>query len=161
MPTVTVSRQLPYGAEQIFALVADVERYPEFLPWWVAARVVVREAHAYETDQVIRFGVIRERFSSRTVLEPHRRISVGATSGSWRRLAFDWSFEVLPDHGVEVRLRADIAFVSHPLEALFERVLSRAVGRIIEAFETRARQIHGPAPARPTPGRRDRIDPGM
>jgi coenzyme Q-binding protein COQ10 len=160
MPTVTVSRRLAYSAEQIFVLVADVERYPEFLPWWVAARVLEREAHAYETDQVIRFGMIRERFSSRTVLEPHRRISVSATDGPWRRLELDWSFESLPDEGAEIRLSADIAFASAPLQALFERVLTRAIGRIIEAFERRARQIHGPAPDEPSLGRRGQIDPG-
>ena len=106
MPTVTVSRRLPYSAEQIFALVADVERYPEFLPWWVAAKVQKREPQAYETDQVIRFGVVRQRFSSRTILEPHRRISVTATGSSLRRLELDWWFEALPDDGAEVRLRA-------------------------------------------------------
>ncbi len=160
MPTVTVSRRLPYSAEQIFALVADVERYPEFLPWWVAARVRRREAHAYETDQVIRFELVRERFSSRTMLEPHRRISVTGSGGALRRLELDWGFEALPGDHAEVRLSAEIAFGSYPLEALFERVLTRALGRIITAFEGRARQVHGPASAQPLRGRRGRISPG-
>ena len=160
MPTVTVSRRLPYSAEQIFALVADVERYPEFLPWWVAAKVQKREPQAYETDQVIRFGVVRQRFSSRTILEPHRRISVTATGSSLRRLELDWWFEALPDDGAEVRLSAEIAFGSYPLHALFERVLTRAIGQIITAFEGRARQVHGPASAQPLRGRRGQISPG-
>ena len=159
MPTVTVSRRLPYSAEQIFALVADVERYPQFLPWWVAARVQKREADAYETDQVIRFGIVQERFSSRTILEPHRRISVTATGGSLRRLELDWWFEALPDIGAEVRLRAEIAFGSYPLDALFGRVLTRALGRIITAFESRARQVHGPGSAQPLRGRGGQIRP--
>ena len=144
MPTVTVSRRLTCSAEQIFALVADVECYPEFPPWWVAARVQKREAHAYETDQVIRFGIVQERFSSRTILEPHRRISVTATGGSLRCLELDWWFEALPGDGAEVRLSAEIAFGSYPLNALFERVLTRALDRIITVFEGRARQVHGP-----------------
>ncbi len=85
-----VSRVLPYEREQVFDLVADVERYPDFLPWWVAVRVSQRDGEVYYTDQVVRFGLIRERFSSKPVLgarngsispQPTDRSAISAWSG--------------------------------------------------------------------------------
>ena len=68
MPKYRVSAVLPYTREQLFDLAADVERYPDYLPWWAAARVRKRDGNVYCTDQVIRFGPLRQRFGSRTVL---------------------------------------------------------------------------------------------
>ena len=78
-------REVPYPAERLFDLVADVESYPDFLPWWAAARIIAREDGAYRTDQVIRFGPIRQRFPTRTVLRRPREIDVTATGGRLRR----------------------------------------------------------------------------
>ena len=73
-------RLLPYTAEQLFHLAADVERYPEYLRWWIAARIRKREANVYCTDQVLGLGPVRVRFGSRTVLQtvlqPPTRIDV-------------------------------------------------------------------------------------
>ena len=69
-------RLLPYTAEQLFDLAADVERYPEYLPWWIAARIRKREANVYYTHQVLGLGPIRVSFGSKTVLQPPTRIDV-------------------------------------------------------------------------------------
>ncbi|MDP6951693.1 MAG: type II toxin-antitoxin system RatA family toxin, partial [Alphaproteobacteria bacterium] len=92
-------RVLPYTAAQLYELVSDVERYPEFLPWCIAARVTARDNIATYADLVIGFRMIRERFGSRIVgVSPHS-IDVSPVSGPFRRLANSWRFSDLEDGG--------------------------------------------------------------
>src|ERR1700740_3401558 len=84
MATHAEQRVLPYTPEQLFALVADVERYPEFLPWCVGARVKERRADLIVADLIIGFRVFRERFTSRVALDPPRRIDVTYAEGPFR-----------------------------------------------------------------------------
>ena len=146
MPTHREKRVLPYTPEQIFDLVADVERYPEFLPGWVAARVLKREGNVYYTDQVIRFAMVRQRFRSKTVLRRPERIDVTATDGPVRNLHLTWHFDALPDGECQVSLTADLELRSRPIQDLFGRAVSRTVGSIMSAFEARARRLYDPAP---------------
>src|ERR1043166_7802164 len=74
MPTHAEQRGLPYTPEQLFALVADIERYPEFLPWYVGARIRERQPNLIIADLIIGFRMFRERFTSRVALTPPRRI---------------------------------------------------------------------------------------
>ena len=136
---------LPYRAEQLFDLAADVERYPEFLPGWVAARVLKREGNVYYTDQVIRFAMVRQRFRSKTVLRRPERIDVTATDGPVRNLHLTWHFDALPDGECQVSLTADLELRSRPIQDLFGRAASRTVGSIMSAFEARARRLYDPA----------------
>jgi ribosome-associated toxin RatA of RatAB toxin-antitoxin module len=96
MPTHAEKRELPYRPEQLFDLVADIERYPEFLPWCVGARVRSREGDLVVADLVIGFKVVRERFTSRVKLDrPNLRIDVAYTEGPFRYLNNHWIFEPL------------------------------------------------------------------
>ena len=74
MPTHAEERVLPYTPEQLFALVADVERYPEFLPWCVGARIKKRQPDLIVADLIIGFRMFRERFTSRVSLDRPERI---------------------------------------------------------------------------------------
>ena len=74
MPTHAEQRVLPYTPEQLFALVADIEHYPEFLPWCIGARIRERQANLVVADLIIGFKVFRERFTSRVALDPPRNI---------------------------------------------------------------------------------------
>ena len=96
MPTHAEKRVLSYTPEQLFALVADIERYPEFLPWCLAARVKERRADLIVADLVIGFRMFRERFTSRVALDPPRRIDVTYAEGPFRRLTNRWVFEPVP-----------------------------------------------------------------
>ncbi|MGH7062888.1 MAG: type II toxin-antitoxin system RatA family toxin, partial [Stellaceae bacterium] len=97
MPTHAEQRVLPYTPEELFALVADIERYPEFLPWCVAARVKERQADLIVADLIIGFRMFRERFTSRVVLDPPGRIDVTYAEGPFRYLNNHWKF--LPASG--------------------------------------------------------------
>src|SRR5207244_9794424 len=84
MPTHAEQRVLPYTPEQLFALVADVERYPEFLPWCVGARIRERRPDLVVADLIIGFRMFRDRFTSRVALDPPRRIDVTYADGPFR-----------------------------------------------------------------------------
>src|SRR3546814_3244530 len=81
MPTHAERRFLPCTQEQLFALVAEVERYPEFLPWCIAARIRSRQDNVVVADLVIGFKMVRERFTSRVTSDPTQRIDVAYTAG--------------------------------------------------------------------------------
>lgn len=154
MPSHQARRTLRYTPEQLFDLAADVERYPEFLPWWRAARVRRREGNVYYTEQAVGFGLIRARFRSRTLLQRPRRIDVTARGGIFRSFELTWCFDALPEGASEVALSVAVELHSRLMQDLFASVLPRTVGPVMSAFETRARRLYGAAPP-PSAARRD------
>src|SRR3546814_14628246 len=95
MPTHAERRFLPYTQEQLFALVAEVERYPEFLPWCIAARIRSRQDNVVVADLVIGFKMVRERFTSRVTLDPPQRSEERRVGKEWVSTCRSrWS----PDH---------------------------------------------------------------
>src|SRR5258708_5252037 len=94
MPTHAGKRRVPYTADEMFGLVADVLRYPEFLPWCLAARIRERQGDALLVDLVIGFKMVRERFTSRVVLDrPRQTINVTYADGPFKHMANHWRFE--------------------------------------------------------------------
>jgi coenzyme Q-binding protein COQ10 len=149
MPRHSESRQVPYRPEQLFDLVADVGRYPEFLPWCVGARVRSRTATEMVADLTIGFGPFRESFTSRVTLDRPGLIGVRYESGPFRYLTNQWRFE--PDEaGCRVHFHVDFEFRSRLLQVAIGAVFHEAVRRMVAAFLGRARIIHGPP--RPVPG---------
>jgi coenzyme Q-binding protein COQ10 len=151
MPLYEANCVLDHTPEQLFDLAADVERYPEYLPWWVAARVRRRGTESYETDQIIGLGPIRQRFTSRTVLHRPTTIEVTSTERPFEHFILRWMFERLPQGGCHVALTVDMALRAGFLQDLFDQTLARGVAGVMTSFEARARQLYGPPPA-PSPG---------
>jgi coenzyme Q-binding protein COQ10 len=154
MPTHAERRRLPYTPEQLFNLVADIERYPEFLPWCLAARIRRREGRTIHADLVIGFRMVRERFTSKVDLSPQRRIDVAYAQGPFKYLNNHWEFAPTEDGGCEIDFFVDFEFRNRVLQKLIEVLFQEAVRRMVSAFETRARALYGTAgqPA-PTPAR--------
>lgn len=147
MTTHAETRRMPYGADEMFALIADVERYPEFLPWCSAARIRRRTeredgATVLDADLVISFKVFRERFGSRVTLWPERRvIDVKYLDGPFKRLDNHWEFR--PDgEGCEVSFFVDFEFRSRVLQKVIGVVFYEAMQRVVRAFETRAEALY-------------------
>lgn len=136
-------RLLPYSAEQLFDLAADVERYPEFLSWWLSAHVWKWQGKVYYTDQVLGLGPIRVHFSSKTVLRRPDRIDVTADNSQFRRFSLSWTFEARPGVGCLVRLAADLELHSYLLQRVVEHALPAAMDDIVAAFEGRAHWLYG------------------
>lgn len=153
MPVHRETRDLPYGADEMFALVADVERYPEFLPWTAAARIRSRKpemgpegasVEVIEADLVISFKVFRERFGSRVRLDPAARvIETEYLDGPFRYLKSRWSFAPLPDGGCHVDFFVDFEFRNRVLQGVIGIVFNEAMHRIVRAFEDRAKALYG------------------
>lgn len=145
MPAFVDRQALPYRADQLFDLVADVAKYPEFLPWCVAARVRSRSATDLVADLTIGFGPFRESFSSRVVLDRPRGMLVRYENGPFRYLTNRWDFTATPE-GCVVDFHVDFEFRSRVLQAAIGVVFQDAVRRMVGAFHARARAIYGPAP---------------
>jgi coenzyme Q-binding protein COQ10 len=138
-------RVLLYRPEQIFDLVMDIERYPEFLPWCVAARILRRGAGELDAEVAIGFKGIRERFASRVVYDRAAgRVDVAYKDGPFHHLENHWVFE--PEGEAHCRVDFDVAFSfrSRMLEALMGHVFGEAVRRMVGAFEQRAAVLYGP-----------------
>jgi coenzyme Q-binding protein COQ10 len=143
MPEHRESRILPYTPAQIFALVADVERYPEFLPWCVACRVTARPSpHEFTADLVVGFKMVREQFTSRVSLERHERIRVLYVKGPFQHLENEWRFAPVPE-GTRVEFFLSFEFRSALLQTLIGALFEEAVRRMVAAFEMRARKLYG------------------
>ena len=141
-----VGRLLPYRAEELFDLAADVERYPEFLRWWLAARIRDREASVYRTDQVLGLGLIRVRFASKTVFHRPQRIDVTSDEWPFRQFRLSWTFEPQRPAGCRVILVAEVELRSWLLQGVVDRILPGVTADIISAFEARARRLYAPRP---------------
>ncbi len=150
MPTHAERQVLPYSPEQLFDLVADVARYPEFLPWCVGARIRSRTPELILADLTIGFGPFRERFTSRVGLERPARVKVAYENGPFRYLNNQWVFAPVPG-GTEVDFFVDFEFRSRILQVAIGAVFNEAVRRMVAAFRRRAAQIYGPPPRVPAP----------
>lgn len=143
MPKHQETRRLPYTAEQMFDLVADVKRYPEFLPWVSAMRV--RRDGSTETvaDMIVGFKGLRETFTSKVTKQRPHEIHVDYLDGPLKYLRNDWRFR--PEgEGCAVDFCVDFEFKSRAFEMLAGQVFGRALRKMIGAFEDRAAQLYGP-----------------
>ncbi|MDA0229883.1 MAG: type II toxin-antitoxin system RatA family toxin [Proteobacteria bacterium] len=145
MPKHEEQRVLRHSPQQMFEIVADVERYPEFLPWCLGTRVTKREGDSLDADMLIGFGMFRERFGSHVELDrASREINVRYTHGPFRYLVNRWRF--LPHaEGCEIDFSVDFEFRSRLLQKVMGTLFTEAVHRMVRAFDARAGEIYGPA----------------
>lgn len=147
MPTHTEKRVMPYTAQQMYNLIADVNAYPQFLPWCAAARIRKRTMdgvnEVIDADLVISFKVFRERFGSRVTLKPDVcKIDVEYLDGPFKYLNNHWAF-VDCEGGCEVDFFVDFEFKSKILQGIIGVVFGEAMQRIVGAFEARADVLYG------------------
>ena len=148
MPKHTEHRHMPYEAQQIFDLVADVARYPEFLPWTAAARIRSRKPIAggeeIEADLVISFKVFRERFGSRVQLYPEAgKIDTAYLDGPFKYMISHWHVKPAEAGGCIVDFSVDFEFKNPVLQKLIGVVFDQAMRRVVGAFEARAKALYG------------------
>ncbi len=150
MPTHSETRRLPYTAQQMYDLVADVAAYPKFLPWCAAARIrsVTPQddgREVMEADLVISFKVFRERFGSRVILDPQGlKIDTEYLDGPFKYMKSTWSFADA-EGGCDVSFFVDFEFKNAVLQGIIGVVFNEAMHRIVRAFENRAADLYGTA----------------
>lgn len=148
MPTHAEKRTMPYSADEMYALIADVPSYPEFLPWVSAARIRSRKdtdaGEVVDADLIVSFRLFRERFGSRVTLRPDmHEIDVAYLDGPFRYLDNHWKFEPTGETSCEVDFFVDFEFKSRALQMLIGMVFNEAMQRIVRAFEARAVELYG------------------
>lgn len=135
------TRRVPYPACLMYRVVAEVEHYPQFLPWVVGLRVKSRSERQVVAEMLVGYKGFRERYTSRVTLDPDRyRIDVEQAEGPFRHLTNQWRFTPV-EGGCEIDFAIDFAFKSRILGAVASAAFEKALLRMTEAFEARARKI--------------------
>ncbi len=142
MPSHHETILVPYSAAQMFALVTDVEKYPEFLPWCAAARVLCGDEAEKLAELVISFQHLRERYTSRIITNYPNEIKVSLVEGPFDKLDNHWRFIDQPN-GCAVEFFLDFKFRSFLLEKMIGGIFKKAVEKMTSAFLTRAEELYG------------------
>jgi coenzyme Q-binding protein COQ10 len=138
-----IQQPSPYTAQQLYALVMDVERYPEFIPWCKAARILTRTEESFLAELVISFKHIRESYVSRVQGdEADFTIAVVMERGPFHHLTNHWRF-IPTETGCTIDFTIDFSFKYAMLEKIIGGLFSRATQKMVEAFSTRANTIYG------------------
>lgn len=136
-------RNLPYTPEQLFALVAEVDKYQDFLPWCQSSVIKRREGNVFYADLVIGYKRIRETFGSRVTLKEPDRIDVEYLSGPMKYLKNYWQFIREKDGSCTIDFYVDFEFKNIILQNLMGVFFNELIRRMVSAFEQRAKQIYG------------------
>ena len=143
MPGIRETRRLPYSAEQMFDLVADVARYGEFLPWVVGVRVKSDSETEMVADLLVGFKALREKFTSKVIKDRARSIEVIYLDGPMKDLDNRWTFTPTADGGCEIHFDVTFTFRNRIFEAIAGQYFDRAFRKMVAAFETRAEELYG------------------
>ena len=143
MPSIRETRTLPWSAEQMFDLVADVKGYADFLPWVIATRVRSDSETEMVADMVVGFNALREKFTSRVKKVRPAMIDVDYVDGPMKELDNKWFFRPNPDGGCTIDFTVDFTFRNSVFEVLAGKYLDRAFRKMVSAFEERAAALYG------------------
>ncbi|MBL0916846.1 MAG: type II toxin-antitoxin system RatA family toxin [Sphingopyxis sp.] len=157
MPRHPETRELPHSAEQVFALVTDIARYPEFLPWVIALRVRSDSEHESVADMIVGFKGLRESFSCRVHKERPQIVTVSYIDGPMKHLNNEWHFAPLEHGRCRVDFMVDFSFRSRVFETLAGQMFDKALRKMIAAFETRAGELYGAGSATSSDGRSESL----
>ncbi len=143
MKVVERSAIVPHTPAQMFALVNDVARYPEFLPWCAGSRAEVVADDQVIASVKIEWGLLRTEFTTRNTLRPDSQILMSLVDGPFRSLSGQWRFETIADRGSKVSFRLEFAFKNALTAVALSAVFESLCGSIVDAFVLRARKIYG------------------
>ena len=146
MKTVNKSVLIWYSPEEMFALVTDVARYPQFLPWCNQARVLSQDEHGMTAEVGIAFSGIKKAFVTRNTHEAGRRVKMELVEGPFSQLDGDWQFHPVGDgsqRACKVELTLRYGFDNRALAALVGPVFDRIAATLVDAFIKRAEQVYG------------------
>lgn len=135
-----------YSPEEMFALVTDVARYPEFLPWCDQAKVLERTSTGVVAEVGISMAGVRKSFVTRNTHQEGRRVELELVKGPFSKLSGDWRFDPVGDgnqRAARVSLRLDYGFDSVALATLVGPIFDRIAGSLVDAFVKRAEQMYG------------------
>lgn len=137
-------KTLPYTPQQMFDLVADVASYKEFLPWCVGSRINKRESDSvFYADLIVGYKLIRERFSSKVMLEGSDHIYIEYLKGPLKQLKNHWRFSEAENGGCVIDFSVEFEFENKMLQGLAKVFFQEVITRMVGAFEARAKEVYG------------------
>ena len=143
MVTYTHRARLKYTPDQLFDLVANVERYSEFVPWMIATRVRRRTDQAIWTDLTVGTGFLRKQFSTVARLDRPHRIAISSHDPMFARFEQRWTFDPLAESGTDIQYHVEFRFKSFLLQALMDVAFADRASAIVTAYIRRARRLYG------------------
>jgi coenzyme Q-binding protein COQ10 len=133
---------LPYRPDQLYDLVVDIEKYPEFLPWCLGVRIVARSDKDIVADLIVGYKFFRETFRSKVHLTPKTRIDVEYINGPFHHLNNHWVFKEGPNSGTNIDFFIDFQFKNSFFQSATQMVFESAFDRMLDAFEKRAQEVY-------------------
>jgi coenzyme Q-binding protein COQ10 len=127
----------------MFALVADVESYPDFLPWCGGARVLKQEQDVVEASITIAYKGVNKTFVTRNVLKPSESLEMKLVEGPFRHLHGCWRFLALEEQACKVELHLEFEVANRVVGAVLNPVFSNIANQLVDAFHKRAMELHG------------------
>lgn len=143
MRKVSRSALVPYSAEDMYALVENVDAYPEFLPWCNDVEVHFREGNVVEATLELHRGKVSRRFRTRNTMSPSDSMHLTLVSGPFRQLSGGWRFRQLGEAGSKVSLQMEFEFDSRALDLLIGRFFEDTCNSLVDAFTQRAKDVYG------------------
>ncbi len=142
MPSIQRSVLVPFRCEQMFDLVADVARYPDFMPWCGGAQVHWQNDTGMQATVHIHFAGIRQSFTTRNEHDYPHRIVFHLVDGPFSNLTGYWAFDALGTDGCKVSYTMEYAFSSRALSAVVGPVFNRIASSFIDSFTRRAYDVY-------------------
>lgn len=143
MRTVSRSALVPFSADDMYALVEDVESYPSFLPWCSDVEVHFREGNVVEASLELHKGKLSKRFRTRNTMHPKDSMALSLVGGPFRHLSGGWTFQPLGESGSKVSLELEFEFESRALDLLVGAFFEDACNSLVDAFTQRAMAVYG------------------
>lgn len=143
MPTISRNALVPYNAADMYALVDDIESYPQFLPWCRSARVLARDEDEVRASIEISRSGLNKTFTTLNRLQKHKMIEIRLVEGPFRHLEGFWRFEQLREDACKVCLDMDFEFSSRIMGMMIGPVFSQIAGSMVDAFVARANDLYG------------------
>lgn len=137
------SALVPYTPAQMFALVEDIEKYPQFVPWVASARLIERNEHEVIGQLEMERGGLREKFTTRNVLSPPNRMELKLVDGPFKVLEGVWSFDAIGERGTRIGLAIRFEFANPMLSLMLSKTFEKSCAQLVDAFVGRARGVYG------------------
>jgi coenzyme Q-binding protein COQ10 len=142
MLTEKAGRLLPFTPAQVFDVVADIERYPDFLPWWLSVSIRQRQLDICDVEQVLGRGPVRVQFASRAVLARPERLDITSSDLLFRQFTLCIRVVPNPPVGSSLSISARVELRSFMLQQILRRLLANSIDDILAAFEERAHSLY-------------------
>jgi len=134
---------VPYTVEQMFALVEDFERYPQFVPWVASTRILERGRDEVVGWLEMHRGPLRESFTTRTSFDRPGKITLALIEGPFSTFEGQWSFKPIGDRGSKVEFLVHFEFANPALDMLLSRTFEKGCRELVDAFVARAKMLYG------------------